>query len=770
MNEAILDLTQSVVFLPVRHHSPACSRAVREAADRIRPAAILIEGPSDFNERWDELHLEHQLPIAIYSYFRTAEGDRRGAYYPFCVYSPEWQAIQWARGAGVPARFIDLPWSRHPAGGEANRYADGELRYSDYIAALCDRFGVSDFDALWDTLFEIEPKVLLETFLERCHLFCHQARSVDTQTPLEDLLREAFMADQIRAAQEKWGGPLLIVTGGFHSHALFDRLHGIEPALPDDEPSLPDIAECGIALTPYSYERLDSLTGYDAGMPSPGFYHQAWLDAEQKRVDTHTRLLTRVTRDLRKQKQRVSTADLIAVETTARGVAALRGHSRIWRADLIDGIIGALVKDELEQGVRHPFLDAVHEAFRGGERGKIAEGASLPPLVHDLRRQLESLELKPEMRESVVELDLSVAGDLARSRVLHRLLGLGIAGFQRTSGSDFAAQQGLAHPSETWRIRWSPEYEGSCIEAAIYGPTLEEAAGARLLESARKVERSAAEAASLRLAAALMGLERPAVELHERLVELVRQDGEFGGVASAVGHLLYLYRYDETLGSAGGSEVGVLLEEAWTRGLWLLESLGDPSGQERPVLKGIATLVETLERCPERELGREELSSVLHRVANASHPLLRGAAAGALWSLREADSEALLAGMRYCAGPERLGDYLTGLFSLARETAQRDPSLVQGIDSVIAAYADEQFLEALPALRLAFSFFTPREKHHLARTLLESLGLLDATPLPALQVTAEQAALALAFEARLFEMAARYGVRMAERQVEGAAS
>ena len=28
----------------------------------------------------------------------------------------------------------------------------------------------------------------------------------------------------------------------------------------------------GIALTPYSYERLDSLTGYEAGMPNPGFY------------------------------------------------------------------------------------------------------------------------------------------------------------------------------------------------------------------------------------------------------------------------------------------------------------------------------------------------------------------------------------------------------------------------------------------------------------------------------------------------------------------
>jgi len=32
----------------------------------------LIEGPSDFNDRIDELLLPHELPVAIYSYGRTA--------------------------------------------------------------------------------------------------------------------------------------------------------------------------------------------------------------------------------------------------------------------------------------------------------------------------------------------------------------------------------------------------------------------------------------------------------------------------------------------------------------------------------------------------------------------------------------------------------------------------------------------------------------------------------------------------------------------------
>src|SRR5687767_7320952 len=89
IDPGLLDLSARAVFFPVRHHSPACARAVRQLALELRPSAILIEGPSDFNERIEELYLPHRLPIAIYTFVRSGE-TRRGAYYPFCVYSPEW--------------------------------------------------------------------------------------------------------------------------------------------------------------------------------------------------------------------------------------------------------------------------------------------------------------------------------------------------------------------------------------------------------------------------------------------------------------------------------------------------------------------------------------------------------------------------------------------------------------------------------------------------------------------------------------------------------
>src|SRR5436190_15808013 len=170
----LCDLTRRVVLFPVRHHSPAAARLVRQLIDRLRPGSVLIESPSDFNDRLDELALPHQPPIAIYSYARLPDGHRRGAFYPMCDHSPEWQALYAGREAGAEVRFIDLPWAAIAGGEEetSNRFTDASFLRSRYIAELCRRVGVDDFHVLWDTLFEIDDSLSLETYLARCHHLC----------------------------------------------------------------------------------------------------------------------------------------------------------------------------------------------------------------------------------------------------------------------------------------------------------------------------------------------------------------------------------------------------------------------------------------------------------------------------------------------------------------------------------------------------------------------------------------------------------------------
>jgi hypothetical protein len=118
--------------------------------------------------------------------------------------------------------------------------------------------------------------------------------------------------------------------------------------------------------------------------------------------------------------------------------------------------------------------------------------------------------------------------------------------------------------------------------------------------------------------------------------------------------------------------------------------------------------------------------------------------------------------MRQFYDADLLGDFLTGLFALAREQVQRQRNLVLSIHETLTGYSDDEFLVALPALRLAFTYFTPREKHHLALTLREGLGLREEPALAALSVDVETAARALMLEGRLFEAVRTYGLRGGE--------
>ena len=98
----------------------------------------------------------------------------------------------------------------------------------------------------------------------------------------------------------------------------------------------------------------------------------------------------------------------------------------------------------------------------------------------------------------------------------------------------------------------------------------------------------------------------------------------------------------------------------------------------------------------------------------------RGALTGALWRLGEHESSAFEQDLRYFSRPESFGKFLEGLFCLARKSCSEDPRVISEIDRLILAYETDEFLEAIPSLRLAFSFFTPREKNKIASTLLQA--------------------------------------------------
>uniref|UniRef100_UPI00157DED8F DUF5682 family protein n=1 Tax=Micromonospora chalcea TaxID=1874 RepID=UPI00157DED8F len=565
-----------VTFIGVRHHSPACARLVAATVARLRPAYVLVEGPADLNGRMDELLGDHELPIAVFTAHR--DGTRRHASWsPFCAYSPEWVALTAGREVGAQLRFIDLPaW--HPAlSDRANRYADADQRYAEAVRRLCATLAVDNVDALWDHLFEIGPD---DGLAERLDTYFDVLRG-ESAAGEDDTAREAYMARWVRAASRRAAGrPVLVVTGGFHRPALVRLTAGAGDDGPEDEdwPEVPAPAPDAVAgsyLVPYSFRRLDAFVGYQSGMPSPAYYQRVWEDGPRRAAEALTEA---VAARLRARRQPVSTADLIAARTMAGGLARLRGHAHPGRVDVLDGLVSALVTDALDQPLpwatrgtlapgAHPVVVEMVAALSGDRVGRLHPGTPLPPLVHDVDAELERHRIDPH---ETVELDLTDAGDLARSRLLHRLRLLDVPGHVRERGPRVGADALL---TERWSPAPSADRLARMIEAGGYGPTVTDAVTARIEERVTLLGADVDALATTLFDTALAGLPEHSTRTLTAIARATGSVTDLRALGRALAVALALWRHDHLLGSAGTAPLGALITAAVRRALWLVEGV-----------------------------------------------------------------------------------------------------------------------------------------------------------------------------------------------------
>ena len=95
-------------ILGIRHHGPGSARRVRERLRTLRPDLILVEGPPEAEELLGQIAREGMKPpVALLAYEPTS--PRNAVFYPFAVFSPEWQAMYYAATEGVELHFFDLP-------------------------------------------------------------------------------------------------------------------------------------------------------------------------------------------------------------------------------------------------------------------------------------------------------------------------------------------------------------------------------------------------------------------------------------------------------------------------------------------------------------------------------------------------------------------------------------------------------------------------------------------------------------------------------------
>ncbi|HWB61607.1 MAG TPA: DUF5682 family protein, partial [Chthoniobacteraceae bacterium] len=749
------------VYFPVRHHSPACSWHLQKLIEELKPWAILIEGPAQFTPLIPLiLKPATRAPFAVYTQFIDnkrqvhpvpAEGpdpgpSRFAAYYPFCDYSPELVALRAGAALGCRLRFIDLDYAEQvvaeyareeqsPSPRVESLLREHYLQRSAYLRALAVATGCRDSNELWDHLFESQvPGGNAEAFIRATAAYCFFARQ---DTPLEQmqadgtLQREAAMAEavqqelnEITKAGRTGRGRILVVTGGFHTVVL--------PALVEAGQSRPKSG--AMETTPshlirYSFEQLDALNGYGAGMPSPFYYHEIWSEAarggNRAFEDVASRMIVEIGAMTRSKGLQValSTADEIAALQQTRLLADMRGRPGPLREDLLDGIRSCFVKGSLDaEGA--VVLGLAHHVLTGTAIGDIPPEAGETPIVTNFREKAKRLRLN--LDDSVRrKLSLEIyrnKNHRESSRFLHSLQFINVPFGTLQGGPDFVRGTQLHLLLEHWDYAWSPATEAALVNASIYGATVEEAALNRLREAIARLDdeakgRSAGAAVEMLVRACRMGLQAYTAEILEQLESRLGEDPLFISTVNAAMQLLLLWQSREPLEAHDLKEIPGLIRAAYFRCSYLTPGLsGCPDAEIPAALQALLTLRELLAAGGEELLDPEIFWSAAQSTWNRleTPPVIAGGLCGMLRSANRVSGEELgRATAGHIGGSKsdwraRVG-FLQGVLATCRETAWQNRAFLDAINGLLAGCDEADFLRALPELRLAFANLTPRE-------------------------------------------------------------
>lgn len=464
-------------ILGVRHHGPGSARSVVAALLAIQPQVVLIEGPPDADELLAlAIDAEMKPPVALLIY-RTDE-PKRAVFYPFAVFSPEWQAIRWAVEHKVPVRFMDLP-QRHRMAFEVKGEDQGEKEEDeegaeeavvepeaepqrlreDPFALIAEASGYSDGELWWEEQFEKRHSGVgaFAAVLEL--MTALRSENPVPADPVESR-REAWMRQTIRESLKEGHTRLAVVCGAWHAPAL-----AAMPTAKSDAEVLKGMPKVTVNATwlPWTHRRLTFASGYGAGVHSPGYYEHLWALTQPEEIST--RWMTRVARLLREEDLEGSTASIIEATRLANTTAALRGCAVPGLAEFNDAAQAVFCFGDVAA------MTLIRERLIIGDRlGTVPDAAPQVPLQRDFQKETKRLRMAPEALDKTLELDLRKPNDLDRSRLLHRLRLL------RVDWGDPAQLRGKGTFKEGWRLRWDPEQEVALIEAAPWGNTIEQAA------------------------------------------------------------------------------------------------------------------------------------------------------------------------------------------------------------------------------------------------------------------------------------------------------
>jgi len=711
----------------IRHHGPGCARSLLKALEHLQPDCLLVEGPPE-GEAVLPLLADADLepPVALLVY--NPENSQQAAFYPFAVFSPEWNALHYGLMHGIPTRFIDLPMAHQfaltppdaeiaaveiaAADDEASSSADQadpaatdpRLDPLDWLGRAA---GYGDGESCWNHLVE-ERGDSLELFAA----IREAMTTVRAETPgpersaamqQREMRREAHMRKCLRQAQKEGFARIAVVCGAWHIPALAEM-----PLAKADNELLKGLPRVKVAATwaPWSYRNLSSASGYGAGVTSPGWYEHLWQAQPQQRA---IGWLARAARLFREEGLDCSSAHIIEAVRLAETLAALRERPQAGLDELNEALQTVVCLGDAAP------MRLIERALIVGDRlGCIPASAPVVPLQHDLSQQQKRLRLKVEAVDRTLDLDLREANDLARSHLLHRLALLDIG--WGTPGRTGRSAKGSFH--ELWTLQWRPELAMAVIEASRWGNTVADAATAKAIDQSRAAT-ALPPLAELVNQVLLADLQDAIGPVTQALEDLAAVASDLVQLLGAIPPLVNVVRY----GNVRQTDVGMVQQVL--KGLIPRAAIGLPGACTALDDEAAQTLREAIAathqavRLLADEALRDAWLQALPRVARLpnAHGLVCGLAVRLLFDEQAASVEDTALQMSQALSPGHepalAAAWLDGFLNQSGLVLLHDSQLWGLVDGWLTGLSEERFRQILPLLRRAFSGFNAPERRQL---------------------------------------------------------
>ncbi len=762
-------------ILGIRHHGPGSARNVKEFLEQLKPDIVLVEGPPDADAilQWAN-HAEMQPPVAILAY--QTDNIRRSVFYPFAEFSPEWQAIQYARKNNIHVRFMDLPL--------AHRFAiDKEQEAAEKAAmekAAAEEGGADSDGEEVNGLPGDETDEGGNVGINNAARFNNRMKynnaanqqldneggeSATTVDAMEAtaMQAEVYNGDSLtwlaRAAgydnTDKWWEHMF--EHRLANEQVFDAVQEAMKALRDTLPPRNDEEE----KLREAYMRKVIRQAEKEMFPEIAVICGAWhvpalVDMPSQKADNE------LLKGLPKVKVECTWTPwnynrLSYFSGYGAGIQSPGWYEHIWRHPGDDGTrwmagVAKLFREQqIDTSVAH-VIEAVRLAeslasLRGLPKAGLEElneatlsvlcnGESIllrlieeqlivsnkmggvpaetpkPPLQLDIEKLQKRLRLPATADWKDYMLDLRKENDLERSIFLHRLQLLGLKWGRKTETS------GKGTFKEQWRLQWQPEFSIDIIEKGTWGNTAEEAA-------AKYVIHQAQETSSLQTVGELLSAAMPA-ELPQAVTVLIHQlnnlsaaSGDVMQLMEVIPSLVNISRY----GNVRKTDAALVTDIATGMIARICISLPnactavaeDAATAMLELFFKMNDAVSLLQQPDTTSQWQQMLRTIAASMQTA--PVIGGYSTRLLADYKLLEGEELVKVFWYAMSnttePGNAAAWLEGFLKGSGTLLLVDNNLWGVINSWVSQLEEETFTEVLPLLRRTFANFTAAERRKL---------------------------------------------------------